>query len=342
MSCTSTAAAEPPGRILIVRLGAMGDVIHTLPAAADLRRRYPRARIDWAVESRWAPLLQENPHIDAVIPLPLRRWRREKLRPRTWRDGSAEAKSLRAAGYELALDFQGLLQSAIVAKLSGARRVIGFERRYLREGAAALAYSGQIVPLAAHVVDHYRELAASGEAPGSMDLAVFPLPVGQPRAGLPERFTLASPQAGWGSKQWPAEHYSELAALLWDGHEMPLVLDCAPGQEAYAEEIARRAPPQATVVHPSTLPQLIAATRQARAVVGVDSGPLHLAAALGKPGVALFGPTDPERNGPYGKTLTVLRAASAETTYKRKATPAASMRALSPQTVYRNLQPPAP
>ena len=156
---------------------------------------------------------------------------------------------------------------------------------------------------------------------------VFPLPPGTPSASLPAGdFVLASPLAGWASKQWPIGHYGVLAARLRDELGIPLVLDGPPGVDFSQADAA--------IAHHSSLPELICATRRAAAVVGVDSGPLHLAAALGKPGVAIFGPTDPARNGPYGGSLRVLRSPAAHTTYKRGAAIDESMRSIAPGEVF--------
>ena len=317
----------------------MGDVIQTLPAAADLRSAFPKARIAWAVESRWQPLLDRNPHVDETIPVPLRRWRGAKLRAGTWRGIREFLRALRAARFDLAIDFQGLIKSAALAALSGAGRTAGFERNLLREPLAELAYSSRMGTSTLHVVDRYRELAAFASKARTSRPAEFPLPSGELRSGLPERFVLASPQAGWGAKQWPAEYYAQLATTLWDRHRVPLVADCSPGHSEVAAAIRRDAPDGAVIPHPSTIPQLIGATRAAVAVVGVDSGPLHLAAAAGKRGVAIFGPTDPVRNGPYGGSFTVLRAPGADTTYKRTSDPSASMRSCTPAMVHRALAP---
>ena len=330
---------DRPKRILIVRLGAMGDVVQTLPAVSDLRRRFPHARIDWAIDTRWAELLRGNPDITEAIALPSRPRGSTKLRLSPWQKAAAQVRHLQAANYDLALDFQGLLKSATIAKLSRAACIIGFDRRQLREPLAGVAYTLCLYASSSHVVDRYRELASFGDAQQPTLSAVFPLPQGEPSGQLPANFVLASPQAGWGSKQWPAMFYSTLATLLWEGHRLPLLVDCAPAQEAYAETILRHAPAGSVVVHVSTIAQLIAATRKAAAVVGVDSGPLHLAAALGKPGVAIFGPTDPARNGPYGTSFTVLRHEHARTSYKRELTPSASMQACGPQLVFERLRP---
>lgn len=339
MSWSVKAHTEPVPRILVARLGAMGDVIQTLPAVADLRNRFPEARITWAVESLWAPLLERNPHVDDVIPVALRTWRRLANGPRSWKDAIRFAGDLRARRFDLAIDFQGLLKSAVLASLSGARERAGFDRLHLREPLAELTYTLRVRTSCPHVVDRYRDLAALVTGSRSTGRAEFPLPVGSLRPDLPAKFVLASPQAGWGGKQWPAEHYGRLADRIWTDHRIPLAIDCPPGTEESIAGIRANAPAGSVVTHPSTVSELIGATRNARAVVGVDSGPLHLAAALARPGVAIFGPTDPDRNGPYGDSITVLRAAGATTTYKREREPHWSMLACTPDQVYERIRP---
>jgi heptosyltransferase-1 len=208
----------------------------------------------------------------------------------------------------------------------------------LREPFAARFYTEQVGVAGAHVVD--QNLSVVGRLAGAADGgAEFPLPEGECSAALPAGdFVLATPVAGWGSKQWPARHYAQLAGLLHKGLGMPLVLDSAAGDVGYVREIARTAPPESVVLHTSTIPQLIGATRRATAVLGVDSGPLHLAAALGKTGVAVFGPTDPARNGPYGGTLAVLRATTAATTYRREANVSCAMSSISAEQAYEELR----
>jgi heptosyltransferase-1 len=185
-----------------------------------------------------------------------------------------------------------------------------------------MVYSTAVRTTALHRVDRYLEIAA---AAGATNLVpTFPLPQGKPEGTLPEGpFVLACPLAGWASKQWPLEYYEELAA----GLKIPLVLN---GSPAAAETLARV---EGAQVHISGIPGLIHATRRAKAVVGVDSGPLHLAAALSKPGVAIFGPTYPATHGPYGGTIRVLRSPDAVTSYKRKDEEDPSMRAIQPGEV---------
>ncbi|SPE43478.1 Lipopolysaccharide heptosyltransferase I [Candidatus Sulfopaludibacter sp. SbA3] len=306
-------------RILVVRLGAMGDILHALPAVASLKHSYRNARLTWVVKPQWAPLLEGNPFVDRI--LLLRRDFPGGLY-RSWRD-------LRSEPYDFAVDFQGLLQSATLASAAHPDRVFGFHQSQLRERAAGIFYSVKTLSTSAHVVDRNLDLAAAAGAASL--LHTFPLPPGSPEGQLPEGdFVLASPLAGWRSKQWPLEHYAALATRLRSQLGVPLVLNAPPGA-SYPQV-------PAALLHCSGLRGLIHATRRAAAVVGVDSGPLHMAAALAKPGVALFGPTDPARNGPYGGTLRVLRSPGAVTTYKRGSVIDESMRQIDPDTVFEALK----
>ena len=301
----------PEFRILIVRLSSMGDVIHTLPAAASLQHSIPGSRVTWLVRPRWAPLLEGNPYIDEIIPV-----------ERSLAASFTQARRLRARHFDLAVDFQGLIQSAALAAVVKPKRLVGFDRKRVRERPAALFYSTEIETRAEHAIERNLELAAGAGA--TQLLRTFPLPAGRPEGSLPSgKFVLTSPLAGWGAKQWPLEHWSQLAALL----DFPLVVNGPPDAAPALEKI------RGAHVHLSGLPGLIDATRRAHAVIGVDSGPLHLAAALAKPGVAIFGPTNPARHGPYGGTMRTLRMSDAVDDYSRRATPHASMLAISPRMV---------
>lgn len=304
-----------PVRILVVRLGAMGDIINTLPAAASLKQGIAGARVSWIVEPRWVPLLEDNPYVDEIIPFDRRSF--QSLRC-AW-------QQLRAEIFDIAVDFQGLIKSAVVASAARARRVVGFDCDVARESAAAWFYSNTGGSSARHVVDQYLDLAAVAGA--STLLRVFPIPAGRLEGDLPDGpFVLASPLAGWGAKQWPIEFYSELGRMVKEECGLPLVVN---GPRPIEVPFTW---PNVSGVH-----GLIHATRRAVAVVGVDSGPLHLAAALGKPGVAIYGPTDPERNGPYDSGMTVLRSASAVTSHKRTDRDDA-MREISPLDAFKALQ----
>lgn len=297
-------------RILVVRLSSMGDVIHALPAVASLKHSFPHSHVSWVIRIRWMPLLEENPFVDEVIPF-----------ERTLRGVIGARRKFREHRFDLAIDFQGLIQSALVATAARPDRIVGFHRSQVREKAATLFYSTCVETHAPHIVDRNLELAAAAGA--SSLLHTFSLPEGSPEGTLPDgKFVLTSPLAGWGSKQWPVEFYQELAGRL----AVPLVVNGPPGAADILSTI------RGAHVHLSGIAGLIHATRRAQAVIGVDSGPLHLA-ALSKPGVAIFGPTDPLRNGPYGGTIRVLRSAGVTTTYKRAAGAHDSMRAISPEDV---------
>ncbi len=323
--------------ILVVRLSAMGDVLHALPAVATLKSSFPRARITWAIEPRWAVLLRDNPHVDRVVELDLQRWRRRWWAPATWRELGDIRRELRAARYDLAIDFQGLLKSALVASTVHPNDIIGFHKELLREPASGLLYSSHVSSASRHVVDQNLDLVAAAGA--TTRRIEFPLPAYPAEGELPDSdFVLASPIAGWKAKQWPAAYYAEMARRLRERHGWHLVINCAPAERDEAQAIVALAPPRSCLLNVTSLEGLIGVTRLARAVVGVDSGPLHLAAALGKPGVALFGPTDPSRNGPYGSSFAVLRFTDAVTTYRRLSTISSSMQALGPDLVFQALE----
>ena len=304
--------------ILIVRLGAMGDIIHSLPGAASLKHSFPSARITWVVQPQWVPLLEGNGFVDRIVVF-------SRKDPGSWKRTREE---LRAERYDLAVDFQGLLKSALIAHAARPERIAGFGPGVVRERPAGLFYSTRVPSRAVHVVDQALDLAAGA---GATNLVrAFPLPQGRPEGRLPEGpFALASPLAGWGSKQWPLEYYEKLAGLLRTRLGMPLVLNGAPGCVPAVPN---------TLAHESGIAGLIDATRRASLVIGVDSGPLHLAAALNKAGAAIFGPTDPIRNGPYGGDFQVFRVSGVRTTHRRATSIDASMRAISPEHVFAALE----
>jgi heptosyltransferase-1 len=300
--------------ILIVRIGAMGDIIHALPGVAALRGRYPDARITWVLEPRWKALLEGSGLVDRIVEF-------HRHEPVTWLETRAR---LRRERYDIAVDFQGAVKSALIARAAAPGRIFGYAPGVVRETPAAWFYSTKIASASVHVVDQGLDLAAAAGA--TSRASEFPLPPGHPEGQLPAGpFALASPLAGWTSKQWPPEYFAQLAARL----NMPLVVNGPPGA---VPQIA------GTIAHASGIAGLIDATRRAALVIGVDSGPLHLAAALGKPGVAIFGPTDPARNGPRGGDFVVLRQAGTATTHRRGTEIDPAMRAITPEAVLAALE----
>jgi heptosyltransferase-1 len=323
--------------ILVVRLGSMGDIIHTLPAVATLKNSFRRARITWAIDPKWAVLLRGNPSVDRILPLDLTQWRRRWRRRHTWKEFLSSMRELRLARFDLAMDFQGLTKSALVAAAAHPEQIIGFHQALLRERLAGLFYSRRVRARSVHKVEQNLELAASA---GALRRCVeFPIPECPPEGDLPEGgFVLASPFAGWTAKQWPPAFYAKLAGRVKAQFGWPLVMNCPPAEQQQARGIVEQAPRGSCLLNVTSVEGLIGATRRACAVVGVDSGPLHLAVALGKPGVALFGPTDPARNGPYAPDFAVLRAPGAVTSYRRTGGIAPSMLALQPDQVLRALE----
>lgn len=305
-------------KILVVRLGAMGDILHAMPAVDRLRQALPNAEITWVLEPRWMPLLSGTGLANHLLPLD----RRDLLS--VW----IAAKWLRKWKPDIAIDFQGLWKSAITALVSGAERRIGFASKQLREPEAGVLYTDMLESSSEHVVLRNLDLVASlglNAPPRTLG------PKGFPEGKLPAgKFVIAAPYAGWKSKQWPIERYIEIGKRLKEQHRMQLVLNVMPGAELPNSEFLWR--------HESGMEGLIDATHRAHAVLGLDSGPLHLAALLGKPGLALFGPTDPARNGPHGPTVRVLRSHGAATTYKRDNEISDSMIRLDVDRVWQSLE----
>ncbi|MGH9735159.1 MAG: glycosyltransferase family 9 protein [Candidatus Acidiferrales bacterium] len=311
-------------RFLLVRLGSMGDIIHALPSAAALRDTFSDARIDWAVEPRWTRLLKGNPDLNAVI-----------TANRTTPAGAlATLRAVRAPKYTCVIDFQALYKSALLAFATGASRRIGFTSSYAREGLASVLYTERLNPRGSHKVDHNMTLAIAAGAK-QPQCPRFPLAIDPEdeevvsrelaRHGVGEFFVL-NPGGGWVSKCWLAERYGELhrkitARFGWRG-----VVSFGPSEESLASTVVWHAGDPAPVPLPVGLGPLMALLRRAKFMVSADTGPLHLASALGTPVIGLYGPTDPARNGPYSYADIVVRNPHASvTTYRREASYSASM-----------------
>ena len=301
----------------------MGDVIHALPAAAALRDTFPDSGIDWVIDPKWARLLDGNPTIDNVI----------ALDRKSARTTLAAVAQMRAAKYTGAIDFQALYKSALIAFASGAPRRIGFQSSYAREGLAALFYTDRLNPRGAHKVDHNLTLAE--EAGAKISRPRFPLTIHSQdeeitatalaRHNLQDFFVL-NPGGGWRSKCWPAARYGELHRKLVERHGWRGVISFGPGEDSLAQEVISAAGDSAPAAIPLGIGPLMALMRRAKFVVSADTGPLHLASALGAPAVGLFGPTDPSRNGPFSADDAVVRNLRASvTTYRRGKSYSSSM-----------------
>jgi heptosyltransferase-1 len=327
-------------RILIVRVGAMGDVLHALPAVAALRAALPSAEIGWAIEPRWTPLLRASadavprsaamPLVDRVHLVPTKEWSKRPFSLATLRSVLAVREELKSQRYDLAIDLQGSIRSSVIAKMSGAANIVGSASP--REAQARWLYTQRAVLQRAHVVEQAAEIvsAAVGTALKPVEA---PLPVDpqaeawcnallQPLGSGP--VALLAPTAGWGAKEWPAVRYGELAKALAARGYTVLVNASPFGVDSVANMVVACAAGVATAV-PCTLPQLISLVRRSALLVAGDSGPLHLAAAMGVPVVGIFGPTDPVRNGPWGVRSRVLRHSSSVTDHRRHREPEAGL-----------------
>jgi heptosyltransferase-1 len=324
-------------RLLIVRLSAMGDVIHTLPAAQALRDAFPSAMIGWIIEERWAELLcapgtplrgprsAQRPLVDWVHPVSLTGWRKSLFTIPTLQHIAKVWNDVRSAHYDVAVDLQGAMRSAVLARWSGAPVLYGAAEP--RESPASLWYTRPVIAHEAHVVEQNLSVAQA-VAERKMKVPRLDLPrdadvEGRIDQRLAEQgirdFAILNPGAGWGAKRWPAERYGRVArALASDG--VRTILNYGPGEEGLTRE-AEAASEGAATPMKCSITELIALTRRARLFVGGDTGPLHLAAGLRVPVVAIFGPTDPARNGPYGTRSIVLRNPASPTTHARRSQP---------------------
>jgi lipopolysaccharide heptosyltransferase I len=295
--------------VLIVRLGALGDIVHALPVLASLRRQWPAAAIDWLVERRHAPLLELAPDVTTRVVFD---------RDRMWGEHGwvRTLRALRRRQYDLVLDVQGLLKSAVLARGTGATAVYGFARGHARERLAAALYTMPVDPRGARHVVH-RNLAIA-RAAGAAPRLEFPLRRPVPGARVAEAiaeahgpFVLLNPGGGWPNKQWPAERFGVLAARVRRAVGWPVLVLWGPGEPALAEKVVAAASGTAQMAPETSLHDLVALIAAAGLVVAGDTGPLHIAAALGVPVVGIFGPTDPARNGPWSPADAVVSRSAA-------------------------------
>lgn len=315
-------------RILLVRTSALGDVVHALPVLTALRRHFPAAKIGWIVERAMAPLLEGHPDLDAVIEVRLREWRRQPFALSTLRGIRAFGARLTEFSPDVVFDLMGNHKAGILAALTLADRRIGLARPARREPSSALWISEQIAPNGVHAVDRGLDLLGALGVPSEpADFAPAKLmQAGSPEAAAwlaahPAPFALIHPGAGWGNKRYPPARWGEVARALRAATGMDIWAAAAPGEEHLATAVAAASDGAARTVEAPSLPHLGALLRGARLVMGGDTGPVHLAHALGTPVVCVMGPTDPARHGPYGQTERVLsRRLTCSYCYRRMAT----------------------
>lgn len=313
----------PEARFLVVRLGSLGDIVHTFPAVAGLRESFPKAEIVWLTHPRWKELIECS-----------------ELATEIWETDTRSYTSLREVigktrkhKFTAAIDYQGLWKSAALPFFGGVSRRIGFSSETVREFGVPILYTDRVRSTQPHIADQNGELSLRAGARNGTAPAALAVPTIQEafvlrllRGSAVERYVVLSPAGGWRSKCWPPDRYGALCQKIRANLGLRCVLNYGPGEEDTVSSIKAASGEADPIAYNGSLVQLMALLRNAVCVVGGDTGPLHLAVALGTPVIAIFGPTDPVRNGPYrpgarpGSTPVdiVLRSAHAETTYKRR------------------------
>lgn len=290
-------------RYLLIRTSALGDVVHALPVLAALRRHRPEARIGWVIEEALAPLLAGHPLIDELFPVRLRTWRRAPFARRTGREVRAYLRAVRSFRADVALDLMGNHKAGAIAFFSGARRRLGARAADRREPSSAFWIGESVATRGPHAVDRVLSILDGLGLPAEpADFAPQHLPASGASTDVGEPHLLLHPGAGWGNKVYPGERWAAVITRLYreTGLRTRVALSPSPAERAQAEDIVRRAGEAAATLDSGDLPTLAAQLRRARLVLGGDTGPLHLAHALGRPVLMTLGPTDPARHGPYG------------------------------------------
>lgn len=293
-------------RFLLVRLGALGDIVHAIPVAAALRRAFPSARIDWLVGARNREILDLVPVLDRRLVV------RDRGNGAGWAPIRMAVRELRRNRYDVVFDLQGLTKSAFLARISGARRVVGFSAGYLREPLARIFYSevhdpgggGMYHPgERSHVVQtNLSLLTAIGL---TVNRPEFPFEQAdtdvaramRERAGA--RYVLINPGAAWPNKRWPAARYGAVARAIGERHGLKSIVSWGPGEEPLAQHVVTESAGAALLSPRTSIADLVALIRGAALMVSGDTGPTHIGSALGTPIVGIYGPTRPSRNGPW-------------------------------------------
>jgi lipopolysaccharide heptosyltransferase I len=315
-------------RFLIVRLGALGDIVHAIPVAAAIRRSFPAARIDWLVSAKHREILDLVPVID----------RRLVIHDRQDAEGGASflsaIRELRSARYDVALDLQGLIKSAILARSSGAPRVVGFSARYARERIARFFYTEAYDPGRGGLYDpretrHIAEINLLLLERIGLTVARPEFPIDQVDSAAARQvhsqtggaYVLINPGAAWPNKRWAPERFAALARAIRERRGVVSVVLWGPGEEGLADRIVGAARGAAILSPKTTIADLVALSREAALMVSGDTGPLHVASAVGVPVVGIYGPTRPSRNGPLAAAdLVVTRDAACRCHHLRQCT----------------------
>src|ERR1700694_1833991 len=321
----------PEPRFLVVRLGSLGDIVHTFPAVAGLHESFPNAKIVWLTHPRWKALVESSKLATDI-------WETET---RSYHSLREIIGRIRKEHFTAAIDYQGLWKSAALSFFGGVSRRIGFSSQTIREFGVPILYTDRVRCTQTHIADQNGELsqragARNGVAPVTLAvLAIQEAFVLQLLRGFSiDSYVVLSPGGGWRSKCWPPDRYGELCQKIDGTLGLRCVLNSGPGEEDLVAAVKAASGDAAPAAYNGPLHSLMALLRNARCIVGGDTGPLHLAVALGTPAVALFGPTDPARNGPYRSHDIVLRAKDTVTTHARRDQTDPSMLAIRVDTVF--------
>lgn len=294
-------------KILIVKLGSIGDIVHTVPVLAAIRRAIPDAEIGWVAEKRSAEILRGNRLIDQLVEVDTRSLRGGKVVGELVTAVREQFRPLRRNKFDIAIDFQGLLKSAAIAKLSGAKMRFGFDKDSLREPASRLFLNHQVeIPRQIHVIRKNLTLAARAlQIPVPDAEFEFPIATSADHIAEAERiiaqsgneFAILNPAGGWLTKLWPAANYGELADLLWEKHGLRSVIATGPDETDLAAQVMNASRSGQTILTQPSLKGFFELAKRAKIYVGGDTGPTHLAIAAGTSVVGIFGPTEWWRNG---------------------------------------------
>jgi len=318
-------------RFAVVRLGSLGDIVHTFPAIAGLRESFPQAEIVWLTHPRWVNLVASSGLASDIWPVDSRDL------------GSVRkvVRRLRSHSWDAAIDYQGLWKAAFLPFFGGVGRRIGFSSRTVREHGVPILYTDRVDAKTEHIAEQNGELSVRAGARagvGEFSLCVNENDARQVHADLQKhgitRYVVLSPGGGWRSKCWPVDRFGALRERIGREMGLPCIVNYGPGERQLAEAVLASYGQGNAIAYDGELGPLMALLRNAECVVGGDTGPLHLAVALRTPVVALFGPTDPRRNGPFPPGDPVLRSANAATTYSRSNETDPSLLALSVEVVF--------
>ena len=321
--------SEP--RFLVVRLGSLGDIVHTFPAVATLRARFPRAEIVWLTHPRWAELVAASNLADEIWPVDSR----DLVNVR------GILAKIRAHSFDAAIDYQGLWKSALLPFLGQVPKRIGFSSATVREFGVPILYTDRVKVKTVHIADQNTELSLCAGA--SNPVASVQLQVkesdrqrvcGDLKAASIESYVVLSPGGGWRAKCWPAERFGALCQKIRESLNLRCVINYGPGEEALATTVKSFSGDAQPIIYDGELGPLMALLEGAQCIVGGDTGPLHLAIALGTKAVAIYGPTNPARNGPYPPQPIVLRDRAAATTHEREFQTSPSLLKISVDQVF--------